>query len=154
MTPAGKRALTRTIKNAAKSKKEERGTAMDFQGLVAKYFEGLQSGDAQMLLSLFEEDAVVLSPLYGRLPAKKFYADLFKDTNESKITLLNTFKSFENEDTCSGHFRYDWTMKDGSVVTFECVDVFKVSPNNKFQQLTIIYDTFGVRDTFDRLKNK
>lgn len=128
---------------------------MDFQTLVTKYFEGLESGDAQKLLSLFEEDAVVLSPLYGRLPAKQFYSDLFKDTSESRITLLNIFKSFGNEDTCSGHFRYDWTMKDGSVVTFECVDVFKVSPDNKFQQLTIIYDTYGaVRDSFNKLKGK
>ena len=128
---------------------------MDFQALVTKYFEGLESGDAQKLLSLFEEDAVVLSPLYGMLPAKQFYSDLFKDTNESRITLLNIFKSLGKEDTCSGHFRYDWTMKDGSVVTFECVDVFKVSPDNKFQQLTIIYDTYGaVRDSFNKLKGK
>lgn len=129
------------------------GAKMDFQGLIKRYFDGLQSGNAEEILSVFEEDGIVLSPLYGKMTAKQFYTDLFKDTNESKITLLNTLQSFENKDTCAGHFKYDWTMKDGSLVTFECVDVFKVSSNNKFQQLTIIYDTYGkVRESFDNLK--
>ena len=127
---------------------------MEFKGMVRKYLDALQSADAEKLLSVFEENAVVLSPLYGRMPAKNFYADLFTDTNESKITLLNTFRSYESENTCAGHFRYDWTMKDGSLVTFECVDVFEVSENKKIQQLTIIYDTFGVRASFEKLKGK
>lgn len=123
-----------------------------YSGLILEYFSGLQSGDSEELLSIFEDDAVVLSPLYGKLSAKKFYSDLFKDTAQSKITLLNTFQSNENADTCAGHFRYDWTMKDGTLVTFECVDVFNVSENNKIRQLTIIYDTFGIRDNYNKLK--
>lgn len=125
---------------------------MNFEELIKEYFNGLESGNVEQLLSIFEENAVVLSPLYGRLSAKKFYSDLFKDTTQSKITLLNTLQSNENENTCAGHFRYDWTMKDGSLVTFECVDVFKVTEKNKIEQLTIIYDTFGVRDNFNKLK--
>lgn len=125
---------------------------MNFQGLIKEYFNGLESGNAEQLLSIFEENAVVLSPLYGKLSAKQFYSDLFKDTTQSKITLLNTLQSNENENTCAGHFRYDWTMKDGSLVTFECVDIFKVTEKNKIEQLTIIYDTFGVRDNFNKLK--
>lgn len=127
---------------------------MDFQGLVKRYLDALQSGNAELILSVFEEDGVVLSPLYGKMTAKQFYSDLSEDTIKSKITLINTLQSYENKDTCAGHFKYDWTMKDGSLVTFECVDVFKVSPNNKFQQLTIIYDTYGtVRDNFNKLKS-
>lgn len=125
---------------------------MNFQGLIKEYFNGLESGNTEQLLSIFEENAVVLSPLYGKLSAKQFYSDLFKDTTQSKITLLNTLQSNENENTCAGHFRYDWTMKDGSLVTFECVDIFKVTEKNKIEQLTIIYDTFGVRDNFNKLK--
>lgn len=125
---------------------------MNFQGLIKEYLNGLESGNAGKLLSIFEENAIVLSPLYGKLSAKQFYSDLFKDTTQSKITLLNTLQSNENENTCAGHFRYDWTMKDGSLVTFECVDVFKVTAKNKIEQLTIIYDTFGIRDNFNKLK--
>jgi len=125
---------------------------MNFQGLIKEYLNGLQSGNSEQLLSVFDQNAVVLSPLYGKLPAKQFYSDLFKDTTESKITLINTLQSNENQNTCAGHFRYDWTMKDGSLVTFECVDVFKVTKQNKIEQLTIIYDTFGVRDNFNKLK--
>lgn len=124
---------------------------MKFQQLIKDYLNGLESGNCEQLLSIFEEDAIVLSPLYGKQTAKQFYSDLFNDTNQSKITLLNTLNSNENENICSGHFRYDWTMKDGSLVTFECVDIFKISEKNKIEELTIIYDTFGVRNTFNNL---
>lgn len=123
---------------------------MNFQELIKKYFEGLQSGDSEQLLSVFDENAVVSSPLYGKLPAKQFFSELFKVTTLSKITLLNTLQSNENENTCAGHFRYDWTMKDGTFVTFECVDIFKVTKENKIEQLSIIYDTFGIRDNFNK----
>ena len=127
---------------------------MEFQKLIKKYLDALQEGDTEQLLAIFDENATVISPLYGQLPAKQFYKDLFQDTNQSKITLLNTFQSNENEDTCTGHFRYDWTMKDGTLVTFECVDVFKVSEEHKIQHLTIIYDTYGIRQSFEKLKKE
>lgn len=41
-------------------------------------------------------------------------------------------------------------MKDGTLVTFDCVDVFKVPKENKIEQLTIIYDTYGIRDNFNK----
>ncbi|GAA0732674.1 hypothetical protein [Clostridium oceanicum] len=126
---------------------------MKFQVLIKQYLNCLQIGDLEKLLSIFEGNAIVFSPLYGKLSAKQFYSDLFNDTTQSKITLLNTFQSNENEDTCSGHFQYDWTMKDGSLVTFECVDVFKISKNNKIEKLTIIYDTFGVRDSYNQFND-
>lgn len=39
---------------------------MNFQELVKEYFNGLESGNCEQLLSIFEENAVVLSPLYGK----------------------------------------------------------------------------------------
>lgn len=126
---------------------------MEFKKIIEEYLSRLGKGNRDELLEIFEEDAVVDSPLYGILPAKEFYADLLSDTNDSQLTLLNTFAGNENKDTCAGHFTFDWTLRDGSLVKFECVDVFKISENNKIQKVTIIYDTFGVRDRFDQLSD-
>lgn len=127
---------------------------MNINELITEYLNGLQNGNLEQLLSVFDENAVVVSPLYGILCAKQFYSDLFKDTNNSKITLFNIFKSVEkNKNTCAGHFKYDWTMKDGTDVTFECVDVFEITNEIKIKKVTIIYDTYGaVRNSFNNLK--
>ena len=125
---------------------------MKFQQLIKNYLTALENGSLEETTKLFEEDAIVVSPLYGKVFAKQFYKDLFDDTNASSITLLNTFPSNEDENTCAGHFRYDWTMRDGSLVSFECVDVFKISEEGKFKQLTIIYDTNVAKQAFDKLK--
>jgi len=125
---------------------------MNINELIKNYLNGLQIGNLEHLLSVFDENAVVVSPLYGTLCAKQFYSDLFKDTNNSKITLLNIFNSSENKNTCAGHFKYEWTMKDDTEVTFECVDVFEITDEIKIKKLTIIYDTYGaVRDSFNKL---
>lgn len=96
--------------------------------------------------------AIIHSPLYGELKASKFYKDLFADTSESKITLLNIFKGKDNF-TGAGHFRYDWKMADGTPVSFECVDVFKFSEDNLINKLIIIYDTAGIRPAFEKMKS-
>jgi hypothetical protein len=95
---------------------------------IKSYFRGLETADYQSLIQLFEEDAIVNSPLYGRVLAKDFYKDLFNDTSKSKITMLNMFATIGNPLIGAGHFRYDWIMKNGT------------------------YDTFGIRDAFEILK--
>ena len=44
-------------------------------------------------------------------------------------------------------------MKNGFVETFECVDVFKLNETeDKFNKLTIIYDTYKFRDNFNQIR--
>ncbi|WP_141431759.1 nuclear transport factor 2 family protein [Bacillus sp. 03113] len=125
---------------------------MSTKELIEQYLHALEQGNLDEMLSLFDEQAIVVSPLYGKVSANHFYKELFSDTSQSQITLLNTFPSNENENVCAGHFRYDWTMKDGTLVSFECVDIFQTTNENKFEQLTIIYDTQTVRGEFYKLK--
>ena len=120
--------------------------------IVKRYFEGLESANYQSIIQLFTEDAMVKSPLYGIVSAKKFYKELFKDTSQSKLTLLNVFSNESNPSVGAVHFRYDWIMKDGAQTSFECVDVIVLSDCGKIKELTIIYDTFGIRDAFTNLK--
>lgn len=124
---------------------------MELKETVKKYLSALEKSDYENLISLFAPNAIVHSPLYGEVEANKFYTDLFKDTNKSVISLKDIFMS---EDGSKGavNFLYDWTLSDGSPVSFDCVDIFKFNSDGKIQELTIIYDTSQTRPKFDKLK--
>ena len=104
---------------------------------MKKYLQFLEAADYENLISLFSEDAVVHSPLYGKVAAKKFYKDLFKDTSESKLTLINILHG-EDQLVAAVHFQFDWTLADGTAAPFEVVDVIKFSQDGKINELKII----------------
>ncbi|MBC7826981.1 MAG: nuclear transport factor 2 family protein [Chitinophagaceae bacterium] len=119
--------------------------------IILQYFHGLESGDADKIANLFSAGGIVHSPLYGDMPAKEFYKDLFADTKQSAIMLLNIFENTEKTNVYAVQFRYNWILKDGSKTNFECVDVFQFNEENKISELTIIYDTYKLRSIFENL---
>jgi len=123
---------------------------MDHKESLKKYLQFLEAADYDNLISLFSKDAIVHSPLYGKVPAAKFYKDLLKDTAESKLTLINLFTG-ENPNTAAVHFQFDWTLSDGTAAPFEVVDVCTFSPDGKIQELKIIYDSAKTRPAFEKL---
>jgi len=125
---------------------------MQIEKTIKEYLKGLEVGSANEIIKLFSQDAVVHSPLYGEIQAKKFYQDLFKDTSKSKITLMNIFVSQSNPHVAAGHFRYDWILKDGTPTSFECVDVFRFDEDGNIKELTIIYDTSKIRTAHEAMK--
>ncbi|WP_156802320.1 nuclear transport factor 2 family protein [Leeia oryzae] len=117
--------------------------------LCERYLDALNQGDLAAVMSLFTEDAVIKSPLYGEMPASTFYRDLFADTTRSVTTLKNVFTQSTQVPAVALHFSYQWTLKSGKQVAFECVDVFELSDSrDRFRQLTIIYDTAHLREDF------
>jgi len=116
---------------------------------IRLYLRTLEESNYSSLIELFTHDAVVDSPLYGKKRASEFYKELFKDTNSSKITLLDIF---ESENAGAGYFRYDWKLKDGTLVTFDCVDVFRFL-QDKIETIKIIYDTYYTRAAFKKLSD-
>lgn len=125
---------------------------MNHTQALKTYLDALGKADYQKLMALFSEDALVLSPLYGERPAAAFYKDLFQDTRASELTFLDVFTNPHGDKACI-NFLYRWTMADGSVTVFDCVDVVEFDPNGKIKQLKIIYDTAQTREKFDSLKN-
>ncbi|PIR44510.1 MAG: hypothetical protein COV10_04665 [Candidatus Vogelbacteria bacterium CG10_big_fil_rev_8_21_14_0_10_51_16] len=123
---------------------------MELKQIIKKYLSCLEKSDYENLIDLFIFDAVVNSPLYGKVEAEKFYKDLFSDTNKSTITLKDIFTN-EEKTKAAVNFLYDWTLSDGSPVSFDCVDIFKLNPDGKIEELTIIYDTSKTRPKFDSL---
>lgn len=124
---------------------------MNTEEIVKSYFQNLEQGNYQGIIELFQVDAVVISPLYGEKKAVDFYKELFSDTSQSKITLKNIFVNTHSKNVAAAHFLYEWTMKDGNISPFECVDVFNLD-DHKITKLTIIYDSYQTRMGFNNLK--
>lgn len=119
--------------------------------ILNQYLKFLEIANYEEIMSLFAADAVVNSPLYGRVKASNFYKDLLADTSSSKLTLKNIFEGYQ--DTAAMYFEYVWTMKDGQIIKFEVMDVFDFDINNKIKNLTIIYDTHLIRPDFQKYRS-
>jgi ketosteroid isomerase-like protein len=124
---------------------------MEIQKILTQYLNALEKSNLRDIIQLFAEDAVITSPLYGTVKAQQFYRELLTDTSKSKIMVLNTFIS-KNRNVGAAHFLYEWVLKDGTKTSFECVDVVRISDSGKIGELTIIYDTFAVRESFEKMK--
>lgn len=124
----------------------------DKSGIMRRYFDALQAGSYDAVMELFEKDALVYSPLYGRMQADRFYKELLAKTKSSKITLKDVFQNPENRSHAAAHFLYDWTLSDGTPAPFECIDLFEFSERNLIKSLKIIYDTQHVRQKFEGVR--
>lgn len=114
---------------------------------MASYLSALESADLNRVLALFTEDAVVHSPLYGRLPASEFYPKLFADTAESRLHLRRVFASDDN--SIAFWFDFDWTLADGTPAPFSVVDIAELDGEGRIAQLHIVYDTAPLRGAFE-----
>jgi hypothetical protein len=48
------------------------------------------------------------------------------------------------------YYLYDWRLKDGSKVAFECADVFNFDPDTgHIASIVLVYDTHLVRDAVE-----
>jgi hypothetical protein len=48
------------------------------------------------------------------------------------------------------YYQYDWSLKDGSSVSFDCADVFNFDPaSGRIQSIVLVYDTRPVRDVVE-----
>ena len=126
--------------------------AITQQQTIRRYLQGLETGSAAQIIKLFSEDGRVHSPLYGPQKARDFYKALFQDTLRSEIRLFHIFQEVEKPDVAGVHFQYDWLMRDGSANSFECVDIFHFTEDDKIRELRIIYDTQNTRLAFNQLR--
>ena len=110
-----------------------------------KYLEHLEKGDIEEVIGLFNEDGIVVSPIYGTKKADIFYGELSNDTSNSKLRLKGIYEQADSNNIAL-YFSYRWTLKNNEVVEFDCVDIIELDHDNKIAKLTIIYDTIIARD--------
>jgi len=114
---------------------------------VREYLLALEAGDVARIVSLFEPDGWVLSPFLGRMTACEFFPKVVDASSGTKLTIHDILISSEGQPRAVGYFLYDWWLKDGSKVSFECADVFTFNPKTgKILSMVILYDTYPIRE--------
>lgn len=118
-------------------------------GTVRRYLRHLNDSDTAGLVACFEPDGLVHSPFLGTMRAADFFPRLAQASSGSVITPIDLFVSAQSTETVrvAAYFRYDWTLNDGRLVDFTCVDVFAFDTGSRLiRSMHIVYDTHPLRE--------
>ena len=121
------------------------------QQAVRKYLQALETGDADDAASLFVADGWVQSPFLGRLPVREFIEKVASASGKSKLTVHDVLVSAEGHLRAVAYYLYDWSLKDGSRVSFDCADIFNFDlDTGRIASVVLVYDTHLVRGVVDK----
>ena len=112
---------------------------------VREYLSELERGNVAAICKLFGPDAQVYSPLLGWVSPRPFFEKLSSVSGQSRITPIDICVSTTDAARATGYFVYEWALKDGQTVRFECVDVFEFDDEGRIARLNIVYDTHPIR---------
>ena len=116
------------------------------QQTVRNYLKALEAGDPAKAAALFIPDGWVESPFLGRLPVRQFIKKVADASNGTRLTVHDVLVSAEGNLRAVAYYQYDWRLKDGSRVAFDCADVFNFDPaTGHLQSIVLVYDTHPVR---------
>ena len=126
------------------------------QRLAEAYLGALGRSDLTAITGLFSEAGLVHSPLYGPMPAADFFAALFGDTSESRLTLRGVTHGSKADGTALGSiwFHFDWRLPSGRQAPFDVIDMLELTDDGRIASLHIVYDTAQVRPAFEQETGK
>ena len=117
------------------------------QHAVRKYLKALEAGDAEKASALCVPQGWVQSPFLGRLPVRDYVAKVAAASGRSELTVHDVLVSAEGHMRAVAYYLYDWRLKDGSRVSFECADVFNFDlDTGRIGSIVLVYDSHLVRD--------
>ena len=120
----------------------------NYETVLRRYMEALGATDYATIKSLFAEGGTVASPFLGLMPARDFFDRLGGATKGNVITPIDVFLPSGDQQHAVAYFRYDWTVNDGTLITFNVMDLFEFwSGADKVSALTLIYDSHPIRQT-------
>lgn len=120
----------------------------DYVPILETYMNALGASDYDTIVSLFTSDGRVRSPFLGEMAATPFFERLAKASEKNVITPIDIFSSSSEKNQAIAYFQYDWTVADGTLITFKVMDLFRFKPGtNKVEYLDLIYDTHPIRAT-------
>lgn len=111
---------------------------------IRHYFKLMTDGDIEGIIALFADDGYVVSPFLGQMGARPFFEKLGNASTNSVLTVFDVLIGVDGQ-TGAGRFRYDWTLADGSDLSFEGVDHYTFAADGRFQSMRIYYDTHPLR---------
>ena len=121
------------------------------QQAVRKYLAALEAGDPDRAAALFIPEGWVRSPFLGKLPVREFVAKVAASSRGSKLTVHDVLVSAEGQLRAVAYYNYDWTLKDGTHVAFDCADVFNFDrASGHIESIVLVYDTQPVRGVVER----
>ncbi len=121
------------------------------QQAVRKYLKALEAGDVDKAAALFTADGWVKSPFLGKIPVRDYVSKVASASSASELTVYDVLVSAEGHMRAVAYYLYDWRLKDGSKVAFECADVFNFDPQTgHIASIVLVYDTHLVRDVVDK----
>jgi ketosteroid isomerase-like protein len=121
------------------------------QQAVRKYLAALEAGDPERAAALFVPQGWVQSPFLGKLPVRAFVEKVTSSSRGSKLTVHDVLVSAEGHLRAVAYYLYDWTLKDGSHVAFDCADVFNFDrETGKIESIVLVYDTQPVRGVVEK----
>jgi hypothetical protein len=112
---------------------------------VARYLALLEAGDVAGMAALFSDRGQVFSPFLGWMSPRPFFTEVVGASGQSRIETLDILVSAQGAPRAIGYFVYHWQLKDGSLVDFNCADVFDFDAEGRIERMTIVYDTHPVR---------
>jgi hypothetical protein len=114
--------------------------------VLQTYMEALGHGDYAAITDLFAPDGRVISPFLGEMAAGPFFDRLAAASETNVITPIDIFLSDSGGAHAVAYFQYDWTVRDGTVITFKVMDYFEFAPGSDLvMSLDLIYDTHPIR---------
>ena len=116
--------------------------------ILQTYMAALGRSDYAAIKQLFAQDGMVRSPFLGEMPVSPFFDRLSAASSQNVITPIDIFLSASDQHLATAYFQYDWTVRDGTLITFKVMDLFTFEPGtHRITHLDLIYDTHPIRAT-------
>jgi hypothetical protein len=120
--------------------------------VLHRYLAALDAGSVDDVLACFAPAGEVASPLYGTLPAERFYPALFADSSPSSTELRRVYVDPADDREVALAFHYAWVLGDGTPAPFDVVDLVTLTDDRELiARLTICYDTAPLRRSWQRV---
>ncbi|NEX59543.1 nuclear transport factor 2 family protein [Noviherbaspirillum galbum] len=119
-----------------------------YTDILRTYMAALGRSDYATITGLFATDGRVRSPFLGEMPAVPFFERLGQASATNVIIPIDIFLSAQDKNHAVAYFQYDWTVRDGTLISFKVMDLFRFRPGTcEIEYLDLIYDTHPIRAT-------
>lgn len=123
-------------------------TTHPYAQVLRTYMAALGDSDYAAIKRLFVAEGRVRSPFLGDMPVGPFFDRLSEASSRNVITPIDIFVSDSARPHATAYFRCDWTVRDGTLITFKVMDLFTFEPaGDKIVHLDLIYDTHPIRES-------
>jgi hypothetical protein len=115
--------------------------------LCRQYQNAINNGRTEAASALFEPNAVVITPLAGKLGVGEYHKWSLSHAGHAITRLQNVFEGLNDVPSIGLHLHHTRILENGGVVTFEAMNIFELAPDCKrFARLTVIFDSVPVLD--------